>query len=136
MSYFPVDRDLLTSSTWAKGTPEQLKVWFYLLLAADPRTGIVEDADPGIALRCGLTLEVTVAALDWLAAPDQHSRTKDFAGRRIERSEQGGVRLLNYIRHRDKDYSTPRWRKWKDRQRDANAQTPANGVGNDRNEHG
>ena len=26
MSYFPLDRDLLTSSTWATGTPEQIKV--------------------------------------------------------------------------------------------------------------
>lgn len=40
-----VKGDLLSSSTWAEGTPEQVKVWIYLLLAANPRTGVVKDAD-------------------------------------------------------------------------------------------
>ncbi len=129
MSYMPFDRDILSSSLWARGTSDQIKVWFYLLLAADPRTGTVEDADPGIALRCGLPLDVVVAALDWLAAPDPHSRTKDHEGRRIERLPEGGLRILNYIKHRDKDYSTPRWRKWRERKRTASAPTLANDVG-------
>jgi hypothetical protein len=151
MTFFPLDRDLLTSSTWAQGSPEAVKVWLYLLLAANPRTGIVEDADPSVALRCGLSLEVTTKALDWLAAPDPNSRTKDFEGRRIKRLSGGGFEILNYLRRRDKDYSTPRWRKWKERQqeaqaearkaeakkaqREANAQTPTNGVGNDVHVH-
>jgi len=108
MTYFPVDRNILTSSLWAQGTAEATKVWFYLLIVANPRTGIVDDADPAIALRCALSLEATTSALDWLAAPDQFSRTKDHDGRRIERLPEGGFRVLNYVRHRDKDYSTPR----------------------------
>lgn len=127
MSYFPLDRDLLSSSLWAQGTPEQIKVWIYLLLAANPRTGRVEDSDPGIALRCALPVDVVTTALEALAAPDRHSRTRIHAGRRIRRLPDGGVELLNYISRRDKDFSTPRWRRWKDRQLAnalANGQTP------------
>ena len=120
MSYFPLDRDLLTSSMWAQGSPQAVKVWIYLLLEANPRTGIVDDADPGVALRCGLSLAETVAALDWLSAPDEHSRTKDHDGRRIARlPDSGGIRVLNYLRRMDKDYSTVRVRSWRERKRDA-----------------
>ena len=119
MSYFPLDRDVLSSSLWAQGTPAQFKVFSYLLLSANPRTGIVEDADPAVALRCGLPLDVTVAALDWLASPDPFSRTKDHEGRRIERLPQGGIRVLNYLRRQNKDHSTPRVRRWRQRKKDA-----------------
>jgi hypothetical protein len=134
MSYFPLDRDLLTSSTWARGTPEQIKVWLYLLLAADPRTGRVEDTPPAIALRCGLPLDVTEAALEWLAAPDPHSRTKTDKGRRI-RVGPAGIEVVNYLRRRDKDYSTPRWRRWKERQRANGVGKRSEAVGNDEHEH-
>ena len=46
MSYFPLDRELLTSSIWTDASPAALKVWFYLLLSADPRNGIVRDTVP------------------------------------------------------------------------------------------
>ena len=110
MTYFPLDRDILSSSIWAQSTPEQLKVWFYLLVTADPRTGIVKDSDPGIALRCGLGLDVATEALDWLAAPDPYSRTKEHGGQRIQRLPEGGIQVLNYIAHQNRDYSTPRVR--------------------------
>ena len=116
MSYFPLDRDVLTSSLWAEGSPEAIKVWFYLLLQANPRTGIVDDAAPAIALRCGLPLSATEAALEYLATPDRHSRTKDHDGRRIQPLEMGGYRLLNYLSRQNKDYSTPRVRSWRERQ--------------------
>jgi hypothetical protein len=119
VSYFPLDRDVLTSSLWAQGSPAASKLWIYLLLQADPRTGIVQDAAPGIALRCGLPLDVTAHELEWLASPDQHSRTKEHDGRRIEALDGGGYRVFNYLSHQDKDYSTPRVRKWRERQADA-----------------
>lgn len=114
MSYFPLDRDILTSSVWA-GSPQVVKVWIYLLLAANPRTGFVEDADPAIAMRCGLPLTDVTGALDWLAQPDPHSRSKTRDGRRIERLPKGGIMIVNYLRRKDKDYSTPRVKRWRDR---------------------
>jgi len=89
----------------------------YLLLSADPRTGIVPDADPGIALRCGLDLEETAAALDWLASPDPYSRTEDHDGRRIERTDDGRIHILNYMEHANRDYSTPRVRNWREKKK-------------------
>ena len=115
MSYFPLDREILSSSVWAQGTPEQLKIWLYLLVTADPRTGIVADSDPGIALRCGLALDVTTEALDWLASPDPYSRTKDHDGQRIQRLPDGGIRIFTYLAHQNRDYSTPRVRAFRQR---------------------
>jgi len=117
LSFFPYDRDILTSSLWANGTPEAFKVWSYLLLTAEIGTGCVTDADPAIALHCGLSLEVTVEVLKWLSEPDPHSRTKDHDGRRIERLPGGGFRVLNFLARQSKDYSTPRVRRWRDRKR-------------------
>lgn len=131
MSYFPMDRDLLSSSIWSQGTPEQVKVWIYLLLAADVNTGIVADAMPGVALRCGLPLGVTKEALDYLASPDPESRTTENDGRRIEPMPGGGYQLLNYSAKRDRDWSTPRVRRWKDRQREVFSRAElGNGVVN------
>lgn len=135
MTYFPLDRDFLTSSMFVQGTPEQIKVFVYLLLAANPRNGVVEDAVPAIALRCGLSLDVTQAALEWLSSPDPYSRTKDHEGRRIERLPDGGFLLLNYLRRRDKDYSTPRVRRWRERNAKRVPTVPETG-GNDEHEHG
>lgn len=125
MSYFPLDRDLLTSSTWATGTPEQIKVWLYLLLAADPRSGLVEDTAPALALRCGLPLDVAQEALAWLAAPDEHSRTRSNEGRRIAFTD-GGILVLNYLSRQNKDHSTPRVQRYRERLR--NAETVRNSV--------
>jgi hypothetical protein len=147
VSYFPLDRDILSSSLWANGTPEAFKVWSYLLLTADPRTGCVADADPAIALHCGLSLEATTAALEWLMGPDPHSRTKDHGGARIARLPDGGFLLLNYLRHQAKDYSTPRVQAFRERQaaaaRAAREETPGGNdetrfrnAGNDGHGHG
>ncbi len=128
MSFFPLDRDILTSSVWAQGSPEANKLWIYLLLEADPRSGIVSDAAPAIAMRCGLPLDVTLRELEWLAAPDKHSRTSLRDGRRIEPLMSGGYRLLNYLSRQNKDYSTGRVRSWRDRQLQAKrSETPSNG---------
>jgi hypothetical protein len=115
VSYLALDRDLLTSSTWATGTPAQIKVWIYLLLQADPRSGIVEDAAPAIALRCGLSLADVEGALEWLAAPDLYSRTKDHEGRRIAIGADG-ILVLNYLARAKKDHSTERVRRFRARQ--------------------
>lgn len=117
MSFFPLDREILSSSIWAQD-PKDFKVWIYLMLRADVRTGVVPDADPAIALHCGMSLEEVHEILESLAGPDVHSRTKLDEGRRIARTEEGRVRLLNYCEHRDKDHSSPRVRRFRERKKD------------------
>lgn len=120
MTYFPLDREILTSTIWTQASPEALKVWMYLLIAADPRTGLVRDTIPSIAHRCSLKIEAVEEILDWLQSPDKYSRTEDHDGRRVEVGPDG-IQLLTYLQHRDKDYSTPRVRRWREQQNKAPA---------------
>lgn len=116
MSYFPLDRDILTSSVWAE-PPETVKVWIYFLLSASPADGIMRDTEPAIAMRCGVSLEAVRRAVETFERPDGNSRTKRKDGRRIERCAEGW-RVINYEKHRDKDYSTPRVQKWRLKRRE------------------
>lgn len=123
MSFFPLDRDILSSSLWCQGSGDELKVWIYLLLNANPGTGIVADTDPAIAMHCGIELDRVDAILSKFAEPDRYSRTETKDGRRIERVK-GRIRLINYTKHANKDYSTPRVKRWRER----NCETKRNGV--------
>lgn len=116
VSFFPLDREILNSSLWADGSAGDLKVWLYLLLRADRQTGVVPDADPAIALHCGLDLDQVASTLARLEAPDKYSRTETKEGRRIERIH-GRIRIVNYRKYMNKDYSTPRVQRWRERQK-------------------
>lgn len=117
MSFFPLDREILTSTIWVDGSANDLKVWLYLLLRANRQTGIVPDADPAIAMHCGLELDQVASSLAKLGAPDEYSRTGTKEGRRIERVH-GRVRIVNHSKYMNKDYSTPRTQAWRERQRE------------------
>lgn len=134
MTFFPLAHDLLTSSLWFGGTPTQVKVWIYLLLAADPRTGIVADSDPAIATRCGLALDETLAALEWLTLPDPYSRTKEHDGRRLSRLPSGGYQILNYQKHKAQDHSTWRVRRFRETQRNDMKRNETDGNDTERSE--
>jgi len=116
MSYFPLDREILTSSLWAQGSPAQLKVFLYLLLRADPRTGVVPDSEAAIALHCGLGDDVTEEAIEWLMSPDPKSRSKLEEGCRIKREDCRLV-IVNHLQYSTKDYSTPRVQRWREKKR-------------------
>lgn len=116
MSFFPLDRKILQSSIYLFGTPTEWKVWTHLLLTADPRTGVVEAPVWLLARDTNLTEEDVEAALRVFERPDTRSRTKEAEGRKIERRGDK-ILLLNYLAHRDKDHSTPRTRRWRERKR-------------------
>jgi len=125
-SYFPLDRDILTSSLWAQGSPAALKVFLYMLLRADPRTGVVSDSDPGIALHCGLVEDVTDEALKWLSSPDPKSRSETDNGARIKKDEGRWV-IVNHSAYKAKNYSTPRVQRWREKNRNSSV-TPVTPV--------
>jgi len=127
MSFFPLDRDILTSSLWAEPA-HVLKVFLYFLLSADA-AGNVRDTLPALALRCGLPIEAARAAVDVLCGPDASSRSKRKGGRRVVRNAHGW-RVVNFEAHRNKDFSTPRWRRWRDRQL-SNGRQRSNTVDNE-----
>lgn len=114
MSYFPLDRDLLTSTLWIEGDSDTKALWIYLLLSADPRTGIVKHTRPAIAHGSGVPRAEVNRILEQFAAPDPDSRTPDDEGRRIAFVEDG-ILILNYDRYKNRDYSTPRAKRYDER---------------------
>jgi hypothetical protein len=66
--------------------------------------GSVPAAGIGIINRAGVEKEAGLAALRKLGEPEADSRSKDFGGRRMIRID-GGFLVLNYMKHRDKDYT-------------------------------
>ena len=90
---------IITSTIWCEDNETRL-VWI-TMLALKNQDHIVEGSVPGLAAMARVTVEQCQGALDKLKAPDPHSRTKDFQGRRIE-DFQGGWRILNGEFYRNK----------------------------------
>lgn len=112
--FFQVDRKLFRSSLWIAGTPEEKCLWIYLLGTRDD-AGVVGEREIAIAYGAGLPRATVDAALKKFSEPDQDSRTGDKEGRRIDRTEDGFVHIINHELYYSQDYSTPRWRRWKER---------------------
>ena len=114
--YFPIDRGIFSSSIWLTGTPEEIKLWLWLIGNKDDQ-GVVPFREIAIADGAKLPRDVVDAALQKFSEPDADSRTRDNDGRKIDRTEEGFVRILNHELYYSKDYSTPRWRKWDERRK-------------------
>ena len=67
--------------------------------------GYVPAAGVSIASRAGLEKDAGIEALRRLGAPESSSRTPDFEGRRMIRID-GGYLILNYMKYRERDYTT------------------------------
>ena len=105
MAFVKLDTGILTSSIWAED-PATIKVWIYLLAAADP-DGVVHSTVPGIAIQCGLSVEVVRDAVARFAAPDCDSRSSEHEGRRVrvEREPEFAIHIVNYGKYRRKDHT-------------------------------
>ena len=62
--------------------------------------GYVAAALPGLAKRAGVSIEKTQEAITKFEAPDKHSRSEEFEGRRISKVDGGWI-LLNHQKYRD-----------------------------------
>ena len=89
---------LVYSTVWREEMHVKV-VWITMLALAD-RDGFVAASLPGLADAARVSLEQCEDALTRLMAPDPHSRTKLYEGRRIEVSD-GGWKLLNYLKYRE-----------------------------------
>ncbi len=90
---------LLRSTLWVGSDPTTKVLWITMLAMADQK-GEVHASLPGLAHMAGITLDECAAGLDYLLAPDPHSQTKDFEGRRIEAFDGMWV-ILNYLKYRE-----------------------------------
>lgn len=79
--------------------------------------GFIHAAGPGIVRRAILEQDSGLAALEKLGQPDPASRSQEFEGRRLIRVN-GGYVVLNYMKYREKDYtSATRSRKYREKKK-------------------
>jgi hypothetical protein len=128
MPFVKLDCGILNSTLWSE--KECREVFLTALLMAEPHElrepspqiavdslqetgfvvpagwyGFIHAAGVGILHRAGIGRESGMEALRRLGEPEETSRTPDFGGRRLVRVD-GGYLVLNYMKYRDRDYTS------------------------------
>lgn len=140
MPFVKLDTGILDSTLWID--KPQRDIFLTALLMAEPREfevpaqqidvgtldprpfsappgwyGFVGAAGIGIINRAGIDRFSGMEALRSLGEPEAESRSKAFEGRRMIRID-GGYLILNYMKFRDRDYTTAeRSRRYRERKR-------------------
>ena len=97
MSYIKLFSSLVTSTIWMEDDKTRI-VWITMLAIAD-KNGEIQASIPGLARIAGVPVPDTEIAIQKFLEPDEHSRTPDDEGRRIEKID-GGWSLLNHAKYR------------------------------------
>jgi hypothetical protein len=108
MPYTKLDAGIIFSTVWRE-PHTTVRVWIALLAMKDLH-GEVHASLPGLADAARVSLPECETALATFRAPDEYSRTKDNAGRRIEDID-GGWFVLNHQKFRDIENTDDRKRK-------------------------
>ena len=98
-SFVKLFSTITESTVWFEPDPVRI-LWITLLAMAD-RSGKVYGSVPGLAHRARISTEDCLTGINKFMEPDEHSRTPDNDGRRLEKIE-GGWRILNYGYYRQK----------------------------------
>lgn len=117
---------ILQSSVWLE-SPTTRVLWITMLALADSE-GIVRASLPGLAHAAHIRTADCERALQVLSSSDEHSRTLENEGKRIEALEGGWV-ILNYRKYRelrteDQIASAVRQQRKRERDRDASRDAP------------
>ncbi len=138
MPFVKLDCGILNSTLWFER--EAREIFLTALLMAEPQEftdpvpqinvrnldytgweappgwyGFVPAAGIGIIARAKVEKEAGLTALEMLGKPEDTSRSQDFDGRRLIRMD-GGYVVLNYMKYRDRDYTTAeRSRRYRER---------------------
>ncbi len=97
--YTKLFQTIITSTIWCEN--HTLRIVWVTMLALKNQDHIVEGSIPGLAAMARVSVQECEEALVKLKAPDPHSRTKTFDGRRIEDID-GGWKILNGEKYRAK----------------------------------
>lgn len=125
--YTKLFNSILASTIWREDDKTRI-VWITLLAMAD-RHGLAEGSVPGIADFARVSVDDCRKALGKLSAPDEDSRSQEHEGRRIEAVE-GGWRLLNHEKYRQKLSADERREYLKLKQREYRRRGKSTGVDN------
>lgn len=122
--YTKLFNSILASTIWR--APDKTRIVWITMLAMADRDGVAEGSIPGIADMARVSVEDAKIAIAELESPDEHSRTTDFEGRRIEKVE-GGWQILNHAKYREKmsaderrEYFRRKQQEWRDRKKASN----------------
>ena len=89
----------ITESTiWLE--PDRTRLLWLMFLATKDEFGRVFGSVPGLAHKARIPIEDVQIAIQTFLAPDPHSRTQDFEGRRIDEID-GGWRVINHQKYRE-----------------------------------
>ncbi len=129
MAFVKLDTEMLDSTIWMDRPARE--IFITSLLLASPKEfseaqkqievgaleytgweappgwyGYVPASGPGIIHRAQVPEEEGREALKRLGSPEPESRSQAFGGRRMVRID-GGFLILNYMKYRDKDHTSP-----------------------------
>jgi len=146
MAFVKLDTKILDSTLWIER--DLREIFITALLMAEPREfrepvrqievgrleftdfvappgwyGFVPAASLGIINRAGVEREAGLEALSKLGEPETESRSTDFGGRRMIRTD-GGFLILNFMKYRDKDHTAAqRQKRLRERRKQSNGAT-------------
>jgi hypothetical protein len=98
-TWCPLWSDITRSSIWDANN--DVRILWITMLAMKDQDGMVDASITGLAAYARLPLATVEKALAVLEAPDPHSRSQEFEGRRVARKEGGWV-VLNHLKYRDR----------------------------------
>lgn len=116
---------LIYSTIWQESLPT--KVTWITILAMMDFEGCVHASVPGLAKMAGVSIEECQEALGKFKGPDRFSTTRENGGRRIEDIE-GGWRVLNFLRYRQKSGKVDRAAYMAEKQREYRARQKLRGL--------
>jgi len=90
---------LITSSIWSED--DKTRIMWITILAVTDADGFCNAALPGLSAVARMSLSDAEKCIKKLESPDEHSRSMEMEGRRIERVD-GGWFVINYAKYRDK----------------------------------
>lgn len=118
--YTKLFSSIVASTIWREDDKTRI-VWITMLAMAD-KHGVVEGSIPGLADIARVTVEECRASISNLQAPDPDSRSREEDGRRILPVD-GGWRLVNHGKYREKMGSAERREYLKNKQREYRAKS-------------
>jgi len=112
-NYAKIYTSIVRSSIWGESSDTRI-LWITMLVLSD-KDGVIRASTSGLAREANITLEACKAALNILEAPDLDSKDQDYGGRRVERLDSGGWKVLN--KHKYRDLQSPQQLEWAEQKR-------------------